>query len=102
MATSKKGTSSKKDGGGKGKGKKMSAKKAKAKEEEEAAAQLRLQELKFVRMNYANQCKKFISEPLPAIVKRLDKAIQGAEEADKVCHIEMYMSLYLAITGFEL
>ncbi|KAJ3414912.1 hypothetical protein HDV05_005861 [Chytridiales sp. JEL 0842] len=59
------------------------AKAAKAKEEEEAAAQLRLQELKLMRTNYTNKCKQFISEPLPALIKRLDKAVQSGEDADK-------------------
>ncbi|KAJ3129514.1 hypothetical protein HK101_005217, partial [Irineochytrium annulatum] len=69
--------------GGKAGGGKMSAKKAKAKEAEEAAALFRAQELKGLRTNYQNNCKKFIAEPVPAVAKRLDRSVQTMEDMDK-------------------
>ncbi|KAJ3095665.1 Mitochondrial import inner membrane translocase subunit Tim17-A [Phlyctochytrium bullatum] len=65
----------------------MSAKKAKAKEAEEAAAQIKLQELKALRTAYAANCKKFITEPIATLAKKIDKSIQGAEELDKVLQL---------------
>ncbi|KAJ3107612.1 NACHT, LRR and PYD domains-containing protein 5 [Phlyctochytrium planicorne] len=64
--------------------KKMSAKKAKKKEDEEAANQQRSQELKGLRTSYANSCKKFITDPLPPLAKRLDKSVQTFEDLDKI------------------
>ncbi|KAI9341495.1 hypothetical protein BDR26DRAFT_1007191 [Obelidium mucronatum] len=73
-------------GGGKNKkkGGKMSAKKGKAKENEEEVAALKAAAVKKVKADYPIQCKKFISEPLQLVVKRIDKAIQAMEDIDKI------------------
>ena len=64
---------------------KMSAKKGKvSKEDEEAMAAAKTLELKQIKTNYANYCKKYITEPLPLIAKRIEKAVQGLEDIDKV------------------
>ncbi|KAJ3211835.1 RNA-DNA hybrid ribonuclease [Dinochytrium kinnereticum] len=90
MAVSKKPGAKPKGRGKKGK---MSAKKAKAKEAEEAAAQIKLQELKALRTSYAFNCKRFITEPLPMLSKRIDKSIQTSEELDKIIVSNCVLSL---------
>ncbi|KAJ3292883.1 hypothetical protein HDU79_000981 [Rhizoclosmatium sp. JEL0117] len=71
--------------GGKNKKKgKMSAKKGKAKESEEELLALKAAALKKLKADYPIQCKKFISEPIPAVIKRIDKSITAMEDIDKV------------------
>ncbi|KAJ3275314.1 hypothetical protein HK104_003915, partial [Borealophlyctis nickersoniae] len=73
-------------------GKGASAKKKKE-AEQEAANLLRQQELKQLRISYANHCKHFIAEPIPAIVKRIDKAVSALEDIDKVILNSMSLTL---------
>jgi hypothetical protein len=65
----------------------MSAKKGKSKESDEAAALVRVQELKNIRTTYNTLCKRFLSEPLPTIVKKMDKCVQSSEDIDKVAYM---------------
>ncbi|ORY41271.1 hypothetical protein BCR33DRAFT_718917 [Rhizoclosmatium globosum] len=57
----------------------MSAKKGKAKESEEELLALKAAALKKLKADYPIQCKKFISEPIPAVIKRIDKSITAME-----------------------
>ncbi|KAI8613219.1 hypothetical protein BC830DRAFT_1170440 [Chytriomyces sp. MP71] len=68
-----------------GKGSKMSAKKKKGSaENEEEVLTLRKANLSKVKAAYPLQCKKFISEPIQSVVKRIDKAVASIEDIDKI------------------
>ncbi|KAJ3210535.1 NACHT, LRR and PYD domains-containing protein 4 [Entophlyctis luteolus] len=62
----------------------MSAKKGKNKENEEELALQKVAALKKLKADYPVQCKKFITEPLSAVVKKIDKGLQSTEEIDKI------------------
>ncbi|KAJ1560384.1 hypothetical protein HK405_007290 [Cladochytrium tenue] len=49
-----------------------------------AAAQARLQDLRRLRAAYVAQCKRFVVEPLPVVLRRIDKALQAVEDIDKL------------------
>ncbi|KAI9199602.1 uncharacterized protein BJ171DRAFT_601749 [Polychytrium aggregatum] len=68
----------KKEKKGKGGGKK------KKEAEQEAQNLIKLQELKRLRKIYGNQCKRFVSEPLPAVSRKLDKGVSTLESVDKI------------------
>ncbi|KAJ3010281.1 RNA-DNA hybrid ribonuclease [Thoreauomyces humboldtii] len=87
----------------------------KAKEAEAAAAALaRVTQLKELRTAYAAQCKFFVAEPLPSLVKRIEtelKSADGPEDIDKLILSQMSlnpgdvysltttMNAYSALTG---
>ncbi|KAJ3035826.1 RNA-DNA hybrid ribonuclease [Rhizophlyctis rosea] len=75
------------------KGGKAASAKKKKEAELEAAAQLRITELKALRISYGNNCKHFITEPIPAVVKRIDKAVTEKEDIDKVILNSMTLTL---------
>ncbi|KAJ3186035.1 NACHT, LRR and PYD domains-containing protein 12 [Gaertneriomyces sp. JEL0708] len=69
--------------------KKKSTSAGKRKEAElEAQAQTKLAQLKQLRQDYAGNCRHFVAEPLPAIVRRIDQEIKRTdgypENVDKV------------------
>ncbi|KAJ3409608.1 hypothetical protein CcCBS67573_g01773 [Chytriomyces confervae] len=67
-----------------GKDGKMSAKKKKGQEVDEEATKLRKETLNRIKASYPIHCKKFLTEPIPSVVKRIDKSIQALEDIDKV------------------
>ncbi|KAJ3063613.1 NACHT, LRR and PYD domains-containing protein 12 [Podochytrium sp. JEL0797] len=61
----------------------MSAKKGKAKENDEEVAALRAAALKKIKVDYPLHCKRYITEPIQLVTKRIDKAITALEDLDK-------------------
>ncbi|KAI9106025.1 hypothetical protein DFS34DRAFT_601896 [Phlyctochytrium arcticum] len=88
-------------------GKKGASGKKKKEAEVEAANQLRIVALKQLKADYATQCKHFVTEAMPSLVRRIDQELKRAEEfedIDKIILNSMILTpndIYSITTTFQ-
>ncbi|KND00251.1 uncharacterized protein SPPG_04582 [Spizellomyces punctatus DAOM BR117] len=81
--------------------------KKKKEAEQEAVNQIKAAQLKQLKAEYASKCKHFVTEPMPALVKRIDQELKrsdGYEDIDKIILNSMSLSpndVYSITTTFH-